>query len=65
MSAGDDAEYFENRRREALAMSHAAQHPGIQKIHLELARRYADRAGTADLAAKNEPGLPADTGEVS
>lgn len=64
MPAVDDAEYFENRRRSALAMSQAAPDPAIQKIHLELARRYADRAGTPDLAAESDLILPGHAGEV-
>jgi hypothetical protein len=44
MPTDEVAAYYSGRNRAAVAMSNAAKEAGIRKIHLELARRYADLA---------------------
>lgn len=45
MPADDETEdYYLRRHREALVMAQTAVEPAIQKIHTELARRYAGLA---------------------
>ena len=52
MPTDEAAGYYLKRRRASEAMSQAASDPGIQKIHLELARRYADLACDPGATAK-------------
>lgn len=45
MPTDESADYYEDRRLAALAMSRAASTPSVQTLHLEFARRYAELAG--------------------
>jgi hypothetical protein len=44
MPTDEGAAYYSDRKQASVAMSNAAKEAGIRKIHLELARRYADLA---------------------
>ena len=48
MPTDEVAAYYSGRNRAAVAMSNAAKEAGIRKIHIELARRFADLADVSD-----------------
>jgi hypothetical protein len=57
----DNAEdYYSERHRMELAMAEAATDPAVRTIHLEMARRYAKRAGEDAAVPVSDLGPPAD-----
>lgn len=58
-------EYYTRRRLASVKMSQAASEPGIQKIHLEFARRYAALAGLSGQSAGHGLPLPGGAGDGS